>query len=315
MGFESLLGNGRLKDNLTAALTRGRISHFYLISGPEGSGKKTLARLLGAAMHCREAGKPCLRCPACRKVMNDTHPDYITVTDPEHKAVAVRIVRQIREDMFIRPNEGERKIYVFPQELNTEGQNALLKILEEPPAYGVFLLLTDNPEKLLPTVRSRCVELPLAALPEALLRQRLRQEFPQSAEADIAAAIARSGGWLGQAQTLLREGTALSPQTEAFGEAFSRRDALGLLRLLVSMERWKRDELVNELNQWLGILQGALLCRSGMPAASPLARTLAAGRSSPELMTAIGHLQKATEYTQGNVSTAAVCGWLAWALR
>ena len=95
MGFDSLLGNRQLKENLSAAIGKGRISHFYLISGPAGSGKKTLARLLSAAIHCKSSQKPCLTCPACRKVLADTHPDMITVTDPEHKAVAVKIVRSL----------------------------------------------------------------------------------------------------------------------------------------------------------------------------------------------------------------------------
>jgi len=315
MGFECLLGNERLKKNLKAGIGSGRISHFYMISGPTGSGKHTLARLLSAAILCRGVEKPCGQCPACRKVMNDTHPDLITVTDPEHKAVAVKIVRQVREEMFIRPNEADRKIYVFPQELNTEGQNALLKILEEPPAYGVFILLSDNPEKLLTTVRSRSVELALTALPEGLLREQLRREFPEADSQTLQAAMTRSGGWLGQAQVLLRDGGVVSPQTADFTEAFARRDSLLLLRTLVPMERWKREALTEELNQWLSLLQSALVCRSGMPAVSPQARTLSTARSSPELMTAIGKLQKAIEYTQGNVSPAAVCGWLEWALR
>ena len=108
MGFEGLLGNQRLKDNLTAGASRGKLAHFYLISGPEGSGKKTLARLLGAAAICQDEGqRPCLRCNACRKVMADTHPDFITVADPEHKTVPVKLVRDYREDIFIRPNEAE----------------------------------------------------------------------------------------------------------------------------------------------------------------------------------------------------------------
>ena len=315
MGFEGLLGNERLKENLTAALGSGRTSHFYLISGPEGSGKRTLARLLGAALVCTAPDKPCGQCPACRKILNGSHPDYITVTDPDHKAVPVKLVRQIREEMFVRPNEADRKIYVFPQELNVDGQNSLLKVMEEPPPYCVFLVLTDSPGKILTTVRSRSVELALTALPEPMLRSSLRKSFPQAQPQDLDAAIARSGGWLGQAEELLREGAALSPQTEGFADAFSRRDALALLRVLAPMEKWKRDALLPELQQWLELLQSALVCRSGMPAVSPLARSLSAGRSSPELMTAIGHLQKAIEYTQGNVSTGAVCGWLAWALR
>ena len=107
MGFETLLGNDRLKQNLISSLSQGRISHFYLISGPEGSGKHTLARLLAAAIMCKDSQKPCLRCNACRKIMENSHPDFITIDDPEHKAVAVKIVRQAREDVYIRPNESD----------------------------------------------------------------------------------------------------------------------------------------------------------------------------------------------------------------
>ena len=154
MGFDALLGNERLKDNLRLSLQKGHISHFYLISGPDGSGKQTLAQLLAAAILCRDENRPCLRCGVCRRVRDGSHPAVITVADPEHKNVSVKLVRQYRDDAFIRPNESDHKIYLFPQELGLEGQNALLKILEEPPKYGVFLLLTDNPEKLLPTVRT-----------------------------------------------------------------------------------------------------------------------------------------------------------------
>lgn len=315
MGFEGLLGNGRLKENLTASIRRGRISHFYLISGPKGSGKRTLARLLSAAIHCRGDEKPCLSCPACRKVLTDNHPDVITVTDPDHKAVPVKMVRQIRDDMFIRPNESDRKIYVFPQELGDEGQNALLKILEEPPSYGVYILLSENPEQLLQTVRSRSTELPLQALPENILRQQLKIKFPNAENDTLSAALARCGGYLGQAMELMDEGAALSPQTERFVESFSQRNALGLVQVLAPMEKWKRDQFLPELQQWTALLESALVCRSGMPALSPLARTLAESRSSSELAAAIACLQKSMEYTQGNVSVAAVCGYLGWALR
>ena len=145
MSFEALLGNDRLKQNLAESLAKNHISHFYLISGPKGAGKHTLAMLLSAAILCKGHRRPCGTCEACRKIRSGNHPDVITVVDPEHKNVPVRIVREIRDDVFIRPNESDHKIYLFPQDLGVEGQNALLKILEEPPAYGVFLLLTDNP--------------------------------------------------------------------------------------------------------------------------------------------------------------------------
>ena len=314
MGFEALLGNRQLKENLRAAIGRGHISHFYLISGPAGSGKRTLARLLAAAILCKGSDTPCMSCNACRKIMADTHPDLITVTDPEHKNVAVKIVREIREDMFILPNEADRKLYLFPQELGTEGQNALLKILEEPPEYGVFILLSENPETLLPTVRSRCTQLQMQSLPENILRPALQKAYPEADPQELDAAMWRSGGFLGQALQLLEEGAQLSEQTEGFVHSFAHRDALGLVRVLTPMEKWKRDQLIPTLHQWVRLLQEALSCRSGVAAAGPSAQ-LAAQRTSKDLLDAIKTLQKAIEYAQSNVSPAAVCGWLVWALR
>ena len=315
MGFEGFLGNERLKQNLEQSLRRGHISHFYLISGPRGSGKRTLAKMLAAAILCREEKRPCMRCGICRRCMEGGHPDFITVEDPEHKNVAVKIVREIREDMFILPNESEHKIYMFPQDLGIEGQNALQKVLEEPPKYGVFLLLTDNPEKILPTVRSRCTELKLNPLPEAVLRDALRRDFPKAEPADLDAAIARSGGFLGQARELLESGDALPPQTESFVAAFAARDGLGLVQTLAPMEKWKRDALLPVLTSWLELTESALACRSGGAAVTAMARKLAESRSSAELYKAALALKKAVEYTMSNVSPAAVCGWLAWELR
>jgi len=315
MGFESLLGNRQLKENLRAALAKDRISHFYLISGPQGSGKHTLARLLAAAALCRGQEKPCLHCEPCRKIMENCHPDFITVDDPEHKTVAVKIVRQFRDDVFIRPNESDRKVYLFPQELGIEGQNALLKILEEPPAYGVFLLLTENPEKLLPTVRSRCVELELKPLPEQLLRQTLAREYPDEAAETLDAAILRSGGFLGQARRFLEEGGAMLPQTDTFVQSFLARDNLELTKLLVSMEKWKREQFIAAMEQWQQLLEGALACKSGMAAVNPLMGRLSDGRSARELMGALEAVRKAADYAQRNVSCGAICGWLTWQLR
>ena len=317
MGFEALLGNERLRENISRSIRRGHISHFYLISGPEGSGKHTLARLLAAAILCTGTDKPCMACAACRKVFSGNHPDFITVDDPEKKTVPVDLIRNARADMFVRPNEAEHKIYLFPraQDMGIPGQNALLKVLEEPPSYGVFILLTDNPDKLLPTVRSRCTELALSALPQALLRRELSRQFPQVESGDMDAAIFASGGYLGQAQALLSSGNLQCPHTQAFLTCFAASDALALVRLMVPMERWKRDQLLPVLQRWEQALQSALVCRSGLPALSEGVRELSVRRSSQELMAAIRHIQKAIAYTQSNVSVAAVCGYLQWVLR
>ncbi len=314
MGFETLLGNQRLKDNLIRSLEKGHISHFYLISGASGSGKRTLARLLASAILCQGRDKPCGVCGVCRRVMEGNHPDVITVDDPEHKNVAVKIVRRFREDVFIRPNESDHKIYIFPQELGLEGQNALLKILEEPPKYGVFLLLTDNPEKLLPTVRSRCTELKMQALSSDVLLRQLAQDFPKAPQADLEAAAQRSGGFLGQARELLKDGGVTPPQTEGLVHALAGKNSLLLAQTLVPMEKWKRDAWLPILASWCELLEGALMSRAGARAVPALSRELASALSSQSLHTALRHIKKTQEYCRGNVSPAAISGYLLWAL-
>ena len=242
--------------------------------------------------------------------MEGSHPDFITVEDPEHKNVAVKIIRQFRDDVFVRPNESDRKVYQFPQEMGIEGQNALLKILEEPPVYGVFLLLSDNPEKLLPTVRSRCVELKLLPLPQNLLKQALLKEFPDAQEEAVQSALLRSGGFLGQAKKLLSEDVGILPQTASFAQSFAQKDVVGLLQTLAPMEKWKRDALIECLNQWLQLLTESLSCRAGLPAASRQAREISGGRSALEIRQAISFIQQGLAYAHSNVSPAAICGWL-----
>ena len=315
MGFESLLGNRQLKQNLSQSFRAGRTAHFYLITGPEGSGKRTLAKLLSAALMCDDTDAPCLHCNACRKVMADTHPDITQVVDPEHKTVPVKMVREVRDQMFVRPNEGRHRVCIFPQELGIEGQNALLKVLEEPPSYGAFLLLTENPEKLLPTVRSRCVELKLTGLDKKTMTHALLQKFPKAQSQDIAAAVAGSGGYLGQAIDILEGNDRFTEQTAKFAESFAARDVMGLLTLTVSMEKWKRDQLIPELENWRSILVQSLAGRAGSTAVSAMAGRIGTGRSAAELMNALKELEKCIGYAQGNVSVAAICGYLQWALR
>ena len=316
MGFEALLGNQRIKENLQSSFAKNRVPHFFLLCGPRGSGRHTLARLLTAALMCTDADRPCGRCEGCRKVLGGIHPDFITVDDPEKKNVPVDLVREARADIYIQPNEGQRKVYLFPraQDMLPPSQNALLKILEEPPSYGVFILITDNAEKLLPTVRSRCTELTLLPLTEKELKIELAHRFPNASADALGAAISRSGGYLGQAIELL-EGREEPQQTSDFATAFATRNALGLTMVLTPMEKWKRDQLLPVMEQWVSLLEESLACRAGGRAISELSRSISAGRSAADILAAIRQLQKCIEYAQGNVSPAAVCGYLQWALR
>lgn len=145
--------------HIRKAADRVALSHAILISG--SGDRLAAARFAAAALECEsEAGKPCGVCAACRKTAADIHPDVITVRDPEHKNLSVEVIREIRADAHIRPNEGRRKVYIFPDcaILPEAGQNILLKVVEEGPPYAAFLFCAENPRQLLQTIRSRCTE-------------------------------------------------------------------------------------------------------------------------------------------------------------
>ena len=143
------------------AASRGTLSHALLFSGSGDLG--AAAQYAAAAMECQSGQKPCRTCSACRKVFSGIHPDVITVRDEAHKNLSVDTIRQIRSDAYIRPNEGSRKVYIFPDctILTEQDQNVLLKIVEEGPPYAAFLFCAENASVVLQTLRSRCVELKL----------------------------------------------------------------------------------------------------------------------------------------------------------
>ena len=140
------------------------LSHAYLISGGAGDSRAALARRLTAAYLCQGSNPPCGTCRACRKAAAGAHPD-VSLTAPLQgkQEISVEQIRALRSDVYVRPNEGARKVYVIhpADAMNPSAQNALLKVLEEGPAYAAFLLLAGEPGRLLDTVRSRCEPLSL----------------------------------------------------------------------------------------------------------------------------------------------------------
>ncbi|HWE24185.1 MAG TPA: DNA polymerase III subunit delta', partial [Myxococcales bacterium] len=186
MGWNEIVGQPRAVRLLSGALDRGQPHHAYLLAGPEGVGKELLARLFAQAANCEAAPeqRPCGSCASCAAIVRGVHPDVAWVM-PQSEAVARGVMarvdlegapsREIRVDevralsrrLALAAVWGRRKIAVLvpAESLNERAQNTLLKTLEEPPPATTFLLLAENPDVLLPTIRSRCARVQLSPLP------------------------------------------------------------------------------------------------------------------------------------------------------
>jgi len=315
MGFQTLYGNDMVKYRVAGMLKNRKIGHCYAVTGPTGSGKHTFSELFCAALQCEEADShpeaaPCLRCSACRKVLNKVHPDVIHVDDSEHKQLQIKQVRAIVADAYIRPNEGNRKIYIFDhaEKLNAADQNALLKMLEEPPAHAVFLLLIPNSGLLLPTIRSRCAEFPMSPLPASVLLPELKSRRPGLEQTRYA--VASESGYLGTALEQLD-----SPEQTAnnarFVEPFAKGDAIALLELFTGMEKMNREQLAAQLESWRICLVEAMCARYGGKTPDTLQNALISGRSAKDISAAIDALNDAVNSCTGNVAGAAICAALA----
>lgn len=162
-GFDNIVGNDGLKAYFSNVIDTKTISHSYILSGEEGVGKKMFAKAFAMAMQCSGEGeKPCGQCHSCKQALSNNHPDIIYVSHEKPQTLGVDDIRKgLVEDIVIRPYSGPYKIYIVDEaeKMSVQAQNALLKTIEEPPEYGIVLLLTTNASAFLPTILSRCMVL------------------------------------------------------------------------------------------------------------------------------------------------------------
>ena len=201
-GFADILGQEAIKEHFTKAIAFHKVSHAYILTGEKGKGKKALPNAFALSLLCEKGGtEPCLECHSCRQVLSGNHPDLIYVTHEKPASIGVEDVRsQINDTMAVRPYNGGYKIYIVDEaeKMTVQAQNALLKTIEEPPAYGVILLLTSNEDAFLSTILSRCVQLKLKPLKDSVVKTYLEETMGvKEQDADVYTAFAR--GNLGKA--------------------------------------------------------------------------------------------------------------------
>ncbi len=195
-GYGEILGQDFIKEFFKNSIRTGNVPHACILSGEAGMGKKKLAQAFAEALLCEKGeAEACGECHSCRQTAAGSHPDLIFVTHEKPASIGVKDVReQIEDTMAIRPYNGSYKIYIVDEgeKMTVQAQNALLKTIEEPPSYGVILLLTTNADAFLPTIQSRCVQLKCRPVSDAAGKKYLMEKFqvPES-KAEIYAAFAR----------------------------------------------------------------------------------------------------------------------------
>ena len=181
LGFDGVVGHEEIITHLQNAIRLEKVSHAYIFSGERGTGKKLLASLFAMTLQCEEHGiSPCMKCESCKKPLSKNHPDIISITHEKPNSIGIEEIReQLINDVEIRPYSGRFKIYIIDeaQKLTLQAQNALLKTIEEPPAYAVIILLTDNLDILLPTITSRCVTLGLKPVSDNMVKNYLMDQM------------------------------------------------------------------------------------------------------------------------------------------
>jgi len=219
MIWKTVRGHHRQVEMLRRSLVRGRMSHAYLFTGPEGIGKKLFAQTLAQSLFCDRTNdeelEACGECPACKQMAAGTHPDFHTVGCPEGKDVLPIQVfagapeRRGREglcyDLSLRPLSGTRKIAVIDDanRMNAESANALLKTLEEPPAYAMLILIAAGTDSLLPTILSRCQQVRFDPLSQTDVTELLLELAWVDDPAEAEAVAGLSAGSLATAAQLL----------------------------------------------------------------------------------------------------------------
>ena len=212
MRFEKIIGNKRLKEQLEILLETGRFPHAVIIEGDEGLGKKTLANEIALSLMCVSDGeKPCRQCAQCHKVLKGIHPDICLYGPDESKKTrpfSVDTVRDIINDAAVKPNESLYKLYILKEceRMNPQAQNALLKLIEEPPEYAVFLLLTTSKAMFLETVLSRSVVLSVEGVSNKDGADYICQSNPELDYNEVFQAVSLVGGNIGKALETLNNG-------------------------------------------------------------------------------------------------------------
>lgn len=177
--FNNILGNEEIKRKLEINIKQDKISHSYMFIGQSGIGKFMIAKEFAKAILCQEENKPCDKCEACIKFNGDNNPDIQIIDETEEKSIKTETIKEMVKGVYEKPIASAKKVYIIndSQKMTKEAQNSLLKTLEEPPEYVVIILITDNDNLLLNTIKSRCAKIKFNSLTNDEITKILKEKY------------------------------------------------------------------------------------------------------------------------------------------
>lgn len=240
--FKDVVGHEQIIMHLSSALKNKKISHAYIFNGDDGVGKNMLAKAFAKALQCDAGyGDACDMCRSCHQVDSGNQPDIRWIQHEKPNTISVDDVReQLNNDIQIKPYSSKYKIYIIDEaeKMNVQAQNALLKTIEEPPAYGIVMLLVNNVDALLPTIRSRCVTLNMKMAPYDKVVEFLMSKY-QVPDYKARVCAAFSQGNIGKAVKM-----AASPDFNELQE-----DVLRIVKNVDDMEIYEVMDAVKNLSE------------------------------------------------------------------
>lgn len=245
--FSEVLGHDKVKEHLQSAIKLNKVSHAYIFNGESGSGKKSLVKIFAKTLQCEEkSDNPCNECHSCMQTDTGNQPDIIWVSHEKPNSIGVEDIReQVIGDIQIKPYSSRYKIYIIDEaeKLTVQAQNSLLKTIEEPPEYGIIILLTTNADTFLQTILSRCVRLELKPVKDEVIQEYLIKQYKiPDYEARFAVAFAQ--GRIGRAAAIIN--------SKEFVEM--KEHALHVLRYANEMTISELIEAVKYMNNYKNII-------------------------------------------------------------
>lgn len=177
--FNNILGNEETKRKLEINIKQDKISHSYMFIGQSGIGKFMIAKEFAKAILCQGENKPCNKCEACIKFNGDNNPDIQIIDETEEKSIKTENIKEMVKGVYEKPIASAKKVYIIndSEKMTKEAQNSLLKTLEEPPEYVVIILITDNDNLLLNTIKSRCTKIKFNSLTNDEITKILKEKY------------------------------------------------------------------------------------------------------------------------------------------